>query len=419
MKTSHFIYALIAIILFASCGNSNTEPQNENFGNENFENYAQNDQNEFAQNGGGYQQNQAYQNGNQGMQQNNPRMQQVNYTSGNQQGTINTSTNGGKKQYDLKDTTINMVAGSMPIPSTWRATPGNPETYLAGPNGLKIFNDVSNYFHYSNEAGYNQFMEQNGNQIRRPLSMEQAFTQDFLPMTKKEGGRLIKKYPMSQLATNDRKFDAMFFKPMPEQTSFDAMVTEWESNDGTMAIVVMKHKISDYGQGRKGWGSTYSAMECKAADFQQAKQDFLYALMNVQINPQYVQAMNQKNQQATQQQMAGHQQRMNDIRSFGEQNTRNFNARSAAMDAQHNNWRANQASSDRMHQKAINNIREVSTYQDNFGNTYEVDGYHNQVYSNGNGEIITTDDYNYNPNRDNNVNGTNWEQMDATDDGWN
>ena len=76
MKTSHFIYALIAILLFASCGNSTSETQYDEFGNENFENY---EQNEFAQNGGGYQQNnQGNQQNNQGYQNGNQSTQQVN-----------------------------------------------------------------------------------------------------------------------------------------------------------------------------------------------------------------------------------------------------------------------------------------------------------------------------------------------------
>jgi hypothetical protein len=417
MKTSHFIYALIAILLFASCGNSTSETQYDEFGNENFENY---EQNEFAKNGGGYQQNnQGNQQNNQGYQNGNQRTQQVNYQQNGQQGNYNNaSSNGGKKGYLLKDPSTGATVATFPIPSSWQPTSGDKQTYLKGPNGLKIYTDMSNFFYYSNDSGFNQFMKESGNQVKPQMTIDQLINQELVPNAKKEGARMINKYPVQQLAETDRRIDAMYYKSTPEQANFQAMVTEWEDNNGTKSVIVIKHKVSNYGQGRIGWGYSYSAMEVNASVFEQAKQDFLYALANIKMNPQYVQMTNQKNQQASQQFMAGHQQRMNNIKSFGEQNTRNFNARSAANDARNASWSAGQASSDRMQRNTINSINEVSTYQDQSGNTYQVDGYHNQVYTNGS-EVITTDDYNYNPNGDLNVNGANWEQLDATDDGWN
>ena len=410
MKTSHFIYALLAILLFASCGNSTSETVYDEFGNEA---YNQQDQQSFGQNNGGYQQN------NQGQQQNNQRMQQGNNNQQGQQGNFNNaSSNGGKKGHQLKDPSTGTTFATFPIPNSWQPTTGDKLIYLEGPNGLKIYNDMSNFFYYSNDSGYNQFMKEIGNQVKPTMTVDQLINQELVPSAKKEGSRLVKKYPMQQLANTDRRIDAMYYKSTPEQANFQAIVTEWEDNNGTKSVIVIKHKVSNYGQGRLGWGYSYSGMESNASSFEQAKQDFLFALINIKVNPQYIQMANQKNQQANQQQMAGHQQRMNDIKQFGENNTKAFNARSQANDMRHNSWRAGQDSSDRMQRNTINSINEVSTYQDQSGNTYEVDGYHNQVYTNGS-EVITTDDYNYNPNGDTNVNGTNWEQMDATDDGWN
>ena len=412
MKTSHFIYGLLVSLLFASCGNSTSENQYDEFGNENYENYDNNTSNDFAQNDGGFQQN------NQGVQQNNQRMQQTNYNQTNQQGNFNNnSSNGRKKRFKLNNPSTGAVIGTFPIPNAWQPARGSKELLLTGPNGIKVYKDRSDFYYYSNDQAYNQFIQQNGSPVKRTMTIEQILHQEIEPMAQKEGVRLVKKYPLQQMSNNDRRIDAMYFKPMQEQANFETLVTEWEGKDGTKAVMVLKYKLANYGQGKLSWGYSCSSMECNASVFEQAKQDFLYALLNVQINPQYVQMTNQKNQRISQQQMAGHKQRMNEIKSFGEQNTRNFNARSAANDMRHNSWRANQASSDKMFQKTINNINEVSTYRDESGNTYEVDGYHNQVYSNGNGEVITTDDYNYNPNSDTNVDG-NWEQLNSTDEGW-
>ncbi len=163
---------------------------------------------------------------------------------------------------------------------------------------------------------------------------------------------------------------------------------------------------------------TITGVESPKSIYQQTKKDFLYAVMNSKLNPQYVQMMNQKNQQASQQSATAHNNRMAQIRNFGENNTRNFNTRSAAFDSQNKSWRDGQVSSDRMQTSTINGINDVNTWSDDAGNNYDVDGYNNKVYTDGNGEFIGTDDWNYNPNTDTNING-NWEELEANDNGWN
>lgn len=388
MKNAQIIFALLAVVLF-SCGN---KQQEQSFVEASYaENY-----------------NQTLQASNVNYQKNNP-------TTGKQ----SMNAGGDKKQFVIKDPSNGMTYGTMPIPQSWRPTPNDKETYLQGPNGIKIFKDASNFFIYSNDSGFNQFMKQQGNQVRPIMQMDDFFTKEIKPLAEKEGSRLVNKYPLKQMADIDSRVDMMFVKTMQENKMFSAMVSEWEDDKGIKSIVVLKHNIANYANGTQSWSFTLSGMEAPSAVYNQAKTDFMNALLNVRVSPQYVQARNQQTQQQTQQNNAGHKQRMANLKAFGENNTRNFNARSAANDAQHNSWRAGQAASDNAHNQFMNGINETTNMTDNNGNYYQVEGYSNNTWVNGNNQAIQTDDYNYNPNGDLNTNGTDWQQLESTDDGWN
>lgn len=404
MKNLHMIIALFAVVLF-SCGNKQQEPsyndasyaQNYYQGNNNY-----NDVQEATFVNSNFNQSQSLQNTNTNYQQSNKKPM---------------DTNGSKKTFVIKDPSNGMTYGTMPIPQSWKPTPNDKETYIQGPNGIKVFKDASNFFMYSNDPGFNQFMQQQGNQVRPVMQMEDFFNKDIKPLAEKEGSRLVNKYPLKQMADIDSRIDMMFVKTMQENKMISAMVTEWEDNKGNKSILLIKHNVTNYGNGSQSWGFTLSGMEAPSAIYNQAKNDFMIALLNVRINPQYVQAINQKTQQQAKQKNAGHQARMASIKAFGENNTRNFNARSAANDARHNSWQAGQAASDNSHRQFINGINETSTMTDNNGNYYQVQGYSNNTWVNGNNQAIQTDDYNYNPNGDINTNGTDWRQLNETDNG--
>lgn len=71
-----------------------------------------------------------------------------------------------------------------------------------------------------------------------------------------------------------------------------------------------------------------------------------------------------------------------------------------------------QAIRDKGHHQYIQSIREVNEYTVPGSNqTVELPHHYNHVYTNSNGEYILTNDANYNPNTDSNVNNQNWETM--------
>ncbi len=389
MKTSHFFYILIAIIL-ASCGQGQNNNEYDDYGYDS--EYFEEDNNRNLAQSGGYQQN----------------------NQGNQNSNNNSPISGGKKVFKIKDPQGQVVV-TFPIPSNWRQ--GKGDIFLESKDGVKVTNDLVNEFSYSHIPDYNQMLRENRIQVKPVKSLERFIREDFAALTQSKGIKLtnIQKTPSITQAYAQK--DRMWYKGSPEQMTYDSAIVDFTDAQGNPSFVLITYYVGS-DQYKKRWGYTITGVEAPRAIFEQTKRDYLFAVTNARLNPQYVQAKNQQMKQQSQQGYAAHKERMRGIKAFGENNTKMFNARGAANDAQYNSWREGQVSSDRIQRGTVNSINDVNTWTDRSGNNIEVEGYHNKVYTNGHGEAIGTDDWNYNPNGDTNVNGS-WEQLDATDDGWN
>ena len=407
MKTAHFFYLLIATVLCFACGNKETNDNAEfNFESEDyFEN--NNQQGNYTQNSKGQE------NGN----YNANRQQNTNYqTDNNQQ---RNSKNNGLKPYRIMSPQFGMPFGIMPIPQSWNKKGQNQENMLfESANGVKVYNEQYVSFSYHNDPQRNQFTQQNGGNVQPLKSLERVISEDFIPYLRKEGVTFVRQYPLPQLAQADKRIDSYMFKATPENKQYQCMVTEWKDQKGNLSLGVIRYFITQYTSiGGIDWGYTINSMEAPQNVFQNAKQDFLYALLNLQINPQWVKANNQHYSNMAQQSNAGHQARMAAIEATGRAIRQNGKIYSDMADSNHESWKRRNAINDAGHARTIDGIWERRNMTDGSGNTYKVDGYDNNVWMNGNNEYIGTDNPNWNPNIDNSTNGENWEQLQNANGG--
>jgi len=270
MKTSHFIYALIAIGLFASCGQTsqeklaNTENQMPNTSNTKM----------FANNSDGLQNN--FQNSNIPVQ--------------------NTPIQSEKKYVRMRDDDTGMTMMRFPVPNSWNPSNAQQHILLEGPRGIKVFKDISNTFYFSDNAEYNEYLKKQKYIVKAPLTSEDLFEKDYKSMADRAGNKLITSYPLRAIADTENRIDAMYIKDIPGNTIFHATVSEWEEQNGNLSVVVIKYSKSDHGQGFVSWGYTISEMTSDRTVFQQAKTDFINALIQKEVNPEYVDYKNRKAQ---------------------------------------------------------------------------------------------------------------------------
>lgn len=364
MKTSYTLYFVLAVFLSA-CGQQRGNDQFDEF------NYGSNENNVDFNNQGGL--------------------------DGNNQQKRN-SNKRDIKYHTIMDPQFGIPVGAMPIPTAWRESNNTKENLLLeGPNGLKIYKAMSNY-----------------SQLNAPIkSIDRFIHEDIKQLASAEGYRFVKQYPLAQMVQFDKRFDSYLFQATPVQKHYQCIATEWENQEGILSLIIVRYYVAQYQIGGSGWGVTVNCLEAPKNSFETNKKAFINGLLNFQINPQWVQANNQYWSQKAQLSAAGHKQRMAAIESFGKNNTAAHNSRMASSDAQYNNWRNEQLSSDARQSNYVNGIWERKNMTDpNTGQQYQVDGYDNTVWMNQDNEYIGTDNTLYNPNIDNNVNNQNWIELD-------
>lgn len=309
--------------------------------------------------------------------------------------------------FDVFDSRNGMVSERFPLPSTWKQM-NDGKLAFTGPNGIKVHLDKGAYFMFTNDPYFAQLYQQSGTTMTPPKSIEEVVQQDFVTYANSINRKMIANYSLPAIAALDKNMDSRFYQAVPTQKAFNAMGMEWQDADGQTFLTVLHHNIS-YSENLVNWGYSYSILEAPKEYFQEAKQHYFNALLNRQVNPQWLAYVNGQDAQMAAQSNAGHQQRMNDIQAFGDRNTANHNSRMAAMDQNMENWRANQTAGDKNQEQFIDYINENTNVTDpNTGQTYKVEAGSKQYWMNSQGEYIKSDNSLYNPNLDDNVNNQTW-----------
>lgn len=328
------------------------------------------------------------------------------------------NTSKGLKLYKIKNQQFGMIFGVMPIPNTWNVVNNTKDNIMfEDPNGTKVYGERYNRFYYSNNPQQNYYSEQNGSQIKPPKDLNSVIHEDLKPFLASKGINYIGQFPLPQLAQADQQLDNALFKSVPEDKKFSCIVTEWEDNNGNKSLGVLRYFTNYYTSlGGMDWGYTLNAMEAPKSVYEEAKKDYINALLNLQVNPNWLQRNNQYYAQQSQQSSAQHQQRMAAIRSQGQAAINTGNTYSSILDSNHDSWKRRNAITDAGHSNSVNAIWDRNTMNDQSGNTYQVEGYYNNVWKGNDDYYIGTDNVNWNPNTDNSTNQINWEQLEYSDD---
>lgn len=132
---------------------------------------------------------------------------------------------------------------------------------------------------------------------------------------------------------------------------------------------------------------------------------------SVRMNPVWVAEMNKYWVQLAN---IKHKGNMAAIKSAGKISQIQANAANDVSDIIMKGWSSRNASSDRIQSKTVNAIGEQTVYQAPGGEAVKLPSFYDHVYTDGNGRYLLHNDALYNPNRDPDVNGNNWEQIEAT-----
>ncbi|MFK7794906.1 MAG: hypothetical protein AB8B89_06120 [Gammaproteobacteria bacterium] len=316
--------------------------------------------------------------------------------------------------HTVMDKQRNMPMHQIPLPASWKiVTPNTIEDpSIIGPNGIKVYYRNGGSYVFSYDPYMQQIYSQSGQQMRPPISAQQIVEQDLTPQLNQHSLQLEKVYPLPEIAQRSQIYSNKLYKSMPTQQHFDAAGSEWSDGKGNTILVIVD-QIANDGQGSIFWYYSLKVVEAPDKHFEEAKNAFIYGIVNTQDNPQQIQAYNLSEQQKSNQSWNQHNARMKQNQQSFERQQAIHKSTSDAINRSINSTYQNQnAASDRIQDKTVNVIRDESTVTNTYdGEQYQVESGADQYWINSDGEYIPSNDPNYNPNLDPN-NNREWQQVE-------
>lgn len=318
-----------------------------------------------------------------------------------------------KPMTDMRTGRVNCY---LPLPASWRlVNTGYGTQGFEGPNGIKV-NMMPTETYFYNVDPY--VAQSAGKSVANPIPLETIFQQNIVPSIQQQGGRLLKQYELSKIAARNHQLLQQVLS-RSRITDYTVMASEWQQPNGYKSLIFISHGMMQ-SQGGSSWWISLTEVEAPAGSFEEAKEAFLYAQANWQPDQQTAMA------------------HMSDLRRID----RESEARMASSRAAHNaKMHANEAAfqktqqihtstyndisdmsmqgywsrsemQDRGRSNEVNMIREENTVMNPWDNrSMQVQSGYQTYYINSQGDVIGSNDANFNPNVNSNYNHTEWRVM--------
>lgn len=300
--------------------------------------------------------------------------------------------NGKVEMRPLIDTKTGKVTAYAPLPANWKTG----KTWQ-GPQGTMV----------ETKQGGMATAQQ------RPLnSIDQLIQQYIMPEIRRSGAQVRNMIDLPGIARNNQKNHAQYWQAMP--TRFVHQVKGIEMTypgSGKKSLVIVNLILSSNSYG--GLNTYYSTiLTANPSRYETDKKTLIFALENLELDPQMVAAYNQSEQQKSQVSWAAHNQRMR-------QNQANFDAwqqtqqtLSDVNDIYYEGYQNRSRMNDAGHQKTINGIWEQESGTNPYNGQQMNTSIHNKYnYVNQYGQVFGTNNPNYNPALDPNMNHMEWRKV--------
>lgn len=308
-----------------------------------------------------------------------------------------------------------MVAAIIPFPSSWKiGTFGSSGggASITGPNGIKVTDFPLRSFMINYNPALQQSYLSTGQQMRGMPGVDQLVQEDFVPWANSRGLQLVRYYEIPEISKMDKWYSDQLYKAMPSRSDVMAIGIDWKSNEGTPYFLLVHLNVST-SQAMQNWYYMVSGLEADAAHFETAKKQYIFGLSNMRYNLEPIMVYNQQEAQRVSQSWADHNRRMAQNQANFEASQRAFvNKSNAINDAIMSGWRERNAAGDKQQEQIIDGIYERTNVQNTeTGQKYKVEAGANQYWMNRNGEYISTQLHDYNPNLDKNMNNVKWQEL--------
>ena len=182
-----------------------------------------------------------------------------------------TSGGGNIEMKPMKDPQTGRTVSYLPLPANWRmVNNGYGAQGFEGPNGIKVnYAPAETYFF--NVDPY--LAQMSGQQVANPMPLQSIYQERLVPAIQQQGGKLIKQYPLPQIAQRNKQLMQGALSRSNIQT-VDIIASEWLQPNGSKSLILVSQVIM---QSQVGgcWSVTLAELEAPAQVFEQAKETYL------------------------------------------------------------------------------------------------------------------------------------------------
>jgi len=216
---------------------------------------------------------------------------------------------------------------------------------------------------------------------------------------------------LPEVSRIEKWYSDQLFQAVPMDKKTFAIGTDWQTADGNPYFLLVHFSISTTAQLRM-WSYFVSSLEADKDVFEKAKKQLLFSISNAHYELEPIMAYNRSEAEKAGRSWAQFNARMAQNQANFEASQRaHINKTNAINDAIMSGYRERNAASDRMQEQRIDGIYERTNVVDESGQKYKVESGYNQYWMNNDGEYISTDKVDYNPNLDDNMNDQKWQEL--------
>lgn len=308
--------------------------------------------------------------------------------------------------HEIKDNR-GVVSATVPLPSSWKI---NANGSISGPNNLK----VTNYPLHSFMMNYDPNLQYAYSQtpMRAMPEIGQLIQEDVVPSAQSLGFKYIKHYELPEVSKIDKWYSDQLYKAMPSESYIFVYGIDLEDRNGNPAFLLL-HTTRSESQSMQSWGYFASLLEADNGKLEKAKKQYLFGVTNTRYNLEPIMAYNRSEAEKAGQSWAAFNKRMAaNQAAFEAHQAAHINRTNAINDAIMSGWNERSKAMDKNQDQFLDYVYERQNVQNaETGEKHKVEYGYNRYWMNSDGEYIATQQQNYDPNADENMNQQNWQEL--------
>lgn len=316
----------------------------------------------------------------------------------------------------MRDPKTGRVTSYVPYPADWNIVTTSSGTMgIEAPNGIQI-NSRPTEIYYFNVDPYVAQMA--GKKVANPVPLKTIFRNNLVPEMQQQGAKLLKQYPLQNIAQRTQQLMQGALNRSRVQ-SYDIIASEWQQSNGQKTLILLTQMIM-HSQGGSSWAVGRTLLNAPSQYFESAKETYLFAQANWEVDRNTAMAhaadlkrMDQESERRMAQSRAAHNARMrSNEAAFQAQQKAHNSTYSDISDMSMQGYKNRSEMQDRMRNKENNMIHEEYTMTNPWDNrSMQVQSGYQNYYINSNGDVIGSNDANFNPNIHKNFKNTEWRKM--------